>query len=304
MRKRIVQIFLCLLILTSAAIALNYITAQTNPPALVLHPSNFDLTLTPGSPTKGSIFLMNTTTKTLTIQTSLRNFTAQGEEGGVNITAENTPFSLASWITVTPEKVDVPSGKEVRFDYTINPPANAEPGGHFGSIVFGTVPSAVNNTGSAVSQEIAALILGEIPGNVKEDAVIESITTDKNFYEFGPVHFTLRVKNNGDVHIAPFGAVEVTDMLGRKFDAPLDPTNVLPNSIRRINATFAKRLLIGPYQAKIIASYGSKNLPLVGSVTFYAFPVRYAGVALVILLIIFLLRKRLWKSFKALVLNK
>lgn len=305
MKKRILQTSVLLLILTlGAAIGFNILRAQTNPPALIVHPSNLDVNLTPGSPTSGTIFVMNTTKNSLTVQTVLRNFTAQGEKGGVAITAENTPFSLASWIKVTPEKMDIPSGKEVAFKYTITPPQNAEPGGHFGSIVFATVPSSINNTGAAVSQEIAALILARIPGNAKEAAVVESINADKAFYEFGPVHFTLRVKNNGDVHIQPFGVVQVTDMLGRKFDAPLDPTNVLPNAIRQINATFDHKLLIGRYQATIIASYGSKNQPLEGSVEFWAFPLRYAAIGLVILIILFLLRKRLWKSFRVLVLNK
>jgi len=303
MRKKLVFI-VSFIVLVIAFVAFSVLRAQTNPPALIVHPSNLDVHLTPGTPTSGTIYVMNTTKNTLTIQTQLRNFTAQGEQGGVALTTENIPFSLASWVKVEPTKTDIPSGKEVAFKYTITPPANAEPGGHFGSIVFATVPSSVGNTGSAVSQEIAALILGEIPGNAKEDAVLESITTDKSFYEFGPVHFTLRVKNQGDVHIQPFGAVEVTDMLGRKFDAPLDPTNVLPNAIRQINATFPHTLLIGHYQAKVIASYGSKNLPLEGSVGFWAFPLRYAAIALVILIILFLLRKRLWKSFRVLVLNK
>lgn len=303
MRKKLVFIG-SFIILITAAIVLHTLYAQTNPPALIVHPSNLDVNLTPGSPTSGTIYVMNTTKNALTIQTELRNFTAQGEKGGIALTTENIPFSLASWIKVEPSKTEIPAGKEVAFKYTITPPQNAEPGGHFGSVVFATVPSAINNTGSAVSQEIAALILAKIPGDAKEDAILESITTDKPFYEFGPVHFTLRVKNQGGVHIQPFGVVEVTDMLGRKFDAPLDPTNVLPNAVRQINATFNKHLLIGHYQAKIIASYGSGNLPLEGSVDFWAFPLRYAAVGLVILIIFFLLRKRLWKSFRVFVLNK
>lgn len=292
------------LLFVIAFLLITRLGAQSNPPALIVHPSNLDVTLKPGSPTTGTIFVMNTTKKPLTIHTELRNFTASGEKGGVDITAENTPFSLASWIKVSPEKADIASGKEVAFSYTITAPTNAEPGGHFGSIVFATVPSAINNTGSAVSQEIAALILARIPGDAKEDAVVESLTTDKNFYEFGPVHFTLRVKNSGDVHVQPFGSVEVTDMLGQKFDATIDPTNVLPNAVRQVNATLKNRLLIGHYQAKIIAGYGSKNQPLEGSVEFWAFPIRYGAVVLVVLIVLFLMRKRLWKSFKILVLNK
>lgn len=304
MRRKLIAVVVLVVALIGFVSVWYTIRAQTNPPALIVHPSNLDIKLVPGTPSSGTIFVMNTTKNTLSIQTQFRNFTAQGEQGAVALTTENTPFSLASWIKVEPAKADIPAGKEVAFKYTVTPPANAEPGGHFGSIVFATVPSAINNNGSAISQEVAALILGEIPGNAKEQAVLESITTDKSFYEFGPVHFTLRVKNEGGVHIQPFGTVEVTDMLGHKFDATLDPTNVLPNAVRQIHATFSNKLLIGHYTAKVIASYGSKNLPLEGSVEFWAFPLRYAAVALVILVLLFFMRKRLWKATKAIISGK
>lgn len=307
MKKRIISTSIVLLILASAtALGFNYIRAQTPPPALVVHPSNLDLTLKPGSPITGVIYVMNTTHNAMTIKTSLRNFTAQGEEGGVDITTNNTPFSLASWITVSPDKIEIPAGKEVAFTYTISPPENAEPGGHFGSVVFATVPSTTSagGAGSAVSEEIASLILAKIPGNTKESAHVESFSANKSFYEFGPVTFTMRVKNNSDVHIQPFGAIQITNMLGEKMDAPILPTNVLPGAVRKITVVFPNTLLIGKYTATIVASYGSKNQPLIGGTTFYAFPIRFGAIALVIIIILFLMRKRLWKSFKVLVLNK
>lgn len=305
--KRLAQLSLVTLLLAVGVfVSIHFIKAQTNPPALVVHPSNLEVNLTPGKPTKGTVFLKNTTDKPMTIQVTIKNFTAQGEEGAIDLTSNNTPFSLASWIKVTPEKVDVPAGKEVAFDYTITPPANAEPGGHFGSLVFGTVPSTkiAGGAGSAVSQEVAALILAKVPGNAKEDAVLESITTDKPFYEFGPVTFTLRIKNNGGVHIQPFGAVEVVDMFGRKVDASLTPTNILPSAVRRVEAKLSTHLLIGKYTAKVIASYGSQNKPLEGSVTFYAFPLRYGAVVLVVLVLLFLLRKRIGKAIKMMATGK
>ena len=305
MKKKALQISALLLLLTiGAAIGFNFLQAQTNPPALIVHPSNFDLSLKPGVVNTGAIYVMNTTKNTLTIQTHLRNFTAQGEEGGVNLTSENTPYSLASWMQVRPETATIPSGKEVKFTYTITPPVNAEPGGHFGSVVFATVPTAIGNTGAAVSQEIASLFLARIPGNAQESALVESFTSDKPFYEFGPVTFTMRVKNNGNVHIQPFGAIEITDMLGKKVDVPITPTNVLPNAVRKISTVFKSKLLIGKYKATIIASYGSKNQPLEGTVIFYAFPIRYALLALAILLVLFVMRKRLLKAVKTLITGK
>lgn len=305
--KRLLQLFVLLFVLAMGTfLGIQFIKAQTNPPALVVHPSNLEINLTPGQPITGTIFLKNTTDKTITIQPHLKNFTAQGEEGGVDLTTDNTPFSLASWMKITPEKVDVPAGKEMAFAYTINPPTNAEPGGHFGSVVFATLPLAATTggAGSAVSQEIAALILAKVPGDAREEAVVESLTSDKSFYEFGPVTFTMRVKNSGGVHIQPFGAVEVSDMFGNKVDAPLTPTNILPNAVRKVVATFPHNLLIGKYTAKIIASYGTKNKPLEGSVVFYAFPLRYGALLLVALLLLFVLRKRIGRAIKMMVTGK
>ncbi len=286
-------------------IGIGFIKAQTNPPALVVHPSNLEINLTPGAPTKGTIFLKNTTDKPVTIQTSIKNFTAQGEEGGVDLTSDNTPFSMSSWVRITPEKIDIQAQQEVAFSYTITPPLSAEPGGHFGSIVFATIPSTVNaGAGSAISQEIAALILAKIPGNVKEDALVESLTTEKPFYEFGPVKFVMRVKNQGDIHVQPFGAIQVKDMLGNKVDTTIPPTNILPNAVRKIFISYPHHLLIGKYTATIVASYGTKNQPLVGSVEFYAFPIRYGIVLLVILIVLLLLRKRIFKAFKMMATGK
>ncbi len=123
-------LLLSVVIIIGIIIGVSLIKAQTNPPALVVHPSNLEINLTPGTPSKGTIFLKNTTDKVVAIQATVKNFTAQGEEGGVDLTSDNTPFSMSSWVKVTPEKIDIQAQQEVAFSYTITPPLSAEPGGH------------------------------------------------------------------------------------------------------------------------------------------------------------------------------
>lgn len=274
--------------------------AQTNPPSLVLHPTNIDVNLNPGSPASGTLFLRNTTAKTLTIQTSLRNFTAQGEQGGVTITNEDTPYSLAKWITITPSKVNIAPGQEVGFKYSINAPSNAEPGGHFGSVVFATVPNTgvSGSAGSAVSQEIAALFLATVPGAVNEKAEIISFAPQKSFYEFGPVNFDLRVKDEGGVHIRPAGVVTVTDILGNKQVFGFEGLNVLPGAIRSMPVTFDKTWLIGKYDVGLSLAYGSKNTQLYANTEFFAFPWKVGLLILIVILLFFTMRKRFWKAIK------
>lgn len=302
-----VKIFIPLFILfvIIGGVLLFRINAQNVNTGISIHPSNFDLGSNPGERSTHTIYLDNLTDKEISIAVDRRNFTAQGEEGAINLSEETSTFSLASWINIYPLKVNIPAHQSQKFTFTISVPNNAEPGGHFGSLVFRTIPNnSLKGTGAVLSQEVASLILFKVSGDVVEKANVESFSTDKNFYEFGPVNFDLRIKNEGGVHIQPMGAIAVKGWFGQRFDVQVSPKNVLPNAVRKIPATLNNKLLFGPYNAWLVMSYGSKGEPIYASTVFYAFPVRYGAIVLGALVIIFLMRKRLYKAFKALLTGK
>lgn len=303
MRKKLLLIPFIFVVL----ICISFLTirAQNANKGLVVFPSNFDLSYA-STPTTGKVTLLNNNDQPVTVHVDLRNFTANGEEGTVILTDTANSFSLASWISVTPSTVTLDAHKSQEFTFTITPPKNAEPGGHFGSIVFATIPNSniKGTAGASISQEIASLILYRIPGNANENALMESFTTDKSFYETGPITLTARIRNTGSIHIAPIGQVIVKGMLGDKYILQFNPRNILPNAVRKIPVILPQKFLIGQYSATLLLSYGSKNEQLHGYVEFFAFPVRYALLAGIILLGIFLIRKRLLKAFKALITGK
>lgn len=280
--------------------------AQQSAKGLTITPYSLELTINPGEKVTKKISLSNDTDQTIDIAVSKRNFTANGEEGQVNLTDEETGFSLSSWISTNPQRKTLAPNEKEEFDITITAPNNAEPGGHFGSVVFGTVPQkGLNQTGALLSQEVAALILIKIPGDITENARIESFNPENNFYQNGPVKFDIRVKNDSTVHIKPTGKVIVTDMFGRKFTAPVEGKNVLPEAVRKLQATLKNKLLIGKYTADLSLAYGTQNNALLtGTTTFWAFPVKAGIVGFVILVLIYLMRKRLRKALKALLTGK
>lgn len=278
---------------------ISVLRAQTPNPGLTLYPVSFDLLIEQGESKEGEINLRNNTGQTVTIQASKRNFTAEGEEGQVEIIEEELPFSLSEWLTITPETVTVRQGETVKFNYSITPPENAEAGGHFGSVVFATIPNPdLDDTGALLSQEVAALFLVRVPGDVVERANIETFKTDKNFYEFGPVEFQLRVKNEGGVHIRPAGVVTIQNMWGKKDVFGFEGRNVLPNSIRQMPAKWNSTWLIGKYDANLALTYGSKNEQLYATTTFWAFPWKVGLIGFAVLVVLFLSRKRLIKALK------
>ena len=283
------------------------VKAQDNSKAgLAISPPTFELSANPGDKLQRSIKVDNLSDKATNITVEHRNFTALGEEGQAVLTPEDTPHSLASWIKASPAEATIPAKESRIFDFTIEVPANAEPGGHFGSIVFKTTaPPEKTSGGVAVGQEIGSLILLKIAGNAQEKAEIASFKSSADLWEYGPVAFEARIKNSGNVHLKPVVTMTITDMFGRKVATiPVDSRNVLPGSIRKLDAKWNERALFGRYTATLSVAYGDKKQIITSTTNFVVIPYRVImGSAVAIAVIGYFLyrgRLRLLKSLKVL----
>lgn len=289
---------------------------------LSVSPPTLELSANPGETLRNQIRVENLSDDPVTVLTDARNFTALGEEGQAALTSENTTFSLASWMRVSPATAEIPAKGSQTFQLTITVPTNAEPGGHFGSMVFKTQPQAVRGgTGVAVGQEIGSLMFLRVAGPINEQAKIESFVVGKDevksqaaggsteltpalFILGGPIKFDTRIKNEGNVHVKPTGSITIADMFGRKVATlPLDSRNVLPDSIRKFRSEWKPQFLMGKYTATVALDYGDKKQNLTATTTFFAISKEAAialGVLLLLLIIMFKGRRRLGKSLKVL----
>ncbi|NTV31326.1 hypothetical protein HGA91_05120 [candidate division WWE3 bacterium] len=274
---------------------------------LSISPPTFEISANPGETIKNSIRVTNVTEDTQEIVVESRNFTAIGEQGSVGLTEENTNFSLAKWITTTPAQWVIEPNESYTFEFEISAPVNAEPGGHFGSIVFRTGAKVnPNQTGAAVAQEVGSLILLKIAGDVTEKASIESFAASQSWYEHGPVTFDARFANKGNVHIKTRGTITISDIFGRTVGiVPLTEKNVLPDAVRRIDATWDNSWGFSKYTAVLSTNYGESNTEiLTASTTFFIIPYRLVGAICIGLLVMsFILyrgRNRIRLALKAL----
>jgi hypothetical protein len=238
------------------------------------------------------------TDQAMDISVVARNFTALGEEGQVNLTEEDSTFSLAKWITISPASSRIGARESGSFEYTIAVPANAEPGGRFGSIVFKTAAKPVEGqTGVSIGQEIGSLVFLKIAGSVSEKIAISSFKPLHAINEYKPVALDLRIKNNGNVHIRPTGTVTITNMWGKKVaTVPIDSRNILPDAVRKIEAEWKEhgRFIFGRYTATASVVYGSDNQIITASTTFWGLPYTIMLVVLGVLILLgsFLYRGR------------
>ena len=271
-------------------------------------PPTFEMAANPGDVLANTVRVENLSDTATTISVDRRNFTALGEEGAVGLTEEETSFSLASWISVEPEVATIPPRQSHTFRFTISVPQNAEPGGHFGSLVFKTGGAKPEQTGAALAQEVAALVLLRVAGKTEEAASLAGFST-KNFWEYGPVDFEIRVKNEGNVHLRPTGTITITNIFGQKVaDLVVEPRNVLPGAVRKSVVSWPEKNLAGKYTATLYLTYGNQGKTLTASTTFFAFPYKVGGLILIALLaagfLIWKGRRRIKAAFQVLFKGK
>ncbi len=275
-----------------------YVSAQAAGQGIEVSPPSQEVAADPGKTVTVKAKVRNPGATALNIEARLEDFTAKGDQGQVELLA-NSPYSITSWTKISPDKFTLAPGEQKEVEATVNVPSSAA-GGRYGSFVFKVVPENVDKNATAVSQEIASLFLVKVSGPVSEKVTLKEVSAPA-FSEFGPVTLDLKFQNEGNIHVKTFGLVNVKDMFGNKVaDIVVPGTNVFPGAERAVKAELKNKLLFGQYTATALMYYGAQNQNVSASTTFVVFPLRLAAIILAALFVLYLMRKRLKKAFRAL----
>lgn len=286
--------FALLFVVFTAAIAQNLGTSQS----LQVTPPSQELSADPGKTVTVKTTLRNPDKQSISVKTRIEDFTASGEEGQIAL-IDAGDYSLTGWTNISPATFTLGPGESQVVTATIRVPASAA-GGRYGSFVFSVTPGTDDGGTALVAQEIASIFLMRIAGPVDEQLSLNEFKGPA-FVQHAPVPLSMKFKNSGNIHVKTFGLVNVTGMFNRKVaDIVVKPENVFPGSERVITTNIDTGFMIGPYTATAIMYYGTKNQAIDASTSFFVFPVKEAAIAAVVLFVLFLIRKRLRKAFKAL----
>lgn len=273
--------------------------------AISVSPLTFELTANPGDRFNNVVKVYNNGDTPVAVSMEVQNFSAKGERGEVTLAiGEDSTYSLAMWISVSPQTFQIEPRSFRPVEFTVTLPPNAEPGGHYGTILASVTGVVQEGTGAAISQKIGSLLLLQVSGTAKELLSVVSIEAPQ-FSEYGPVVIATRFQNSGTVHLKPRGFVLVQNMFGGETaKMNLEQKNVLPNSIRRIESKLDQKWLWGKYTATLTAIYGSANEPLSYTTTFWVIPWRVSSAvfvaALIVLIILYRARRRIFLALKIL----
>jgi len=291
--------------------------------AISIVPSIQELALQPGDVWQGEVKIAVDTPETVQAYLEIVDFRSKGDEGGIPdfYTAQPTEYTgvLSRWMELDQDVVELEANAYHTASVTIRIPENAEPGGHYGAVLFHTLPQLEEAEGGAASStgtSIASLFLVTVGGEITKSAEIVEFYADKYFYETLPADFTLRIRNSGSVHVRPQGQVVITDWFNRevgRFDVNVSGGNVLPNDIRKFTENFGQKYVLagddwyelavsspfvfGMYTARLEVTLEEDGAVYTASDRFLVIPWRVVIALLLILIVLFFTLKWLNRRY-------
>ena len=214
------------------------------------------------------------------------------------------PYTIKDYIDVPYNRFYLENNQRAVVPVTISIPADAEPGGFYGSILTEVLPEIRNVDDGDVSptapviNRIGTLFYVTTPGDIDHAGSLIDLTTipDKSIYFSGPVNMGMVYENTGSVHITPYGELEVTNLLGDTVgQVEILPWFVMPSSVRTREVLWNREFLIGRYTATAYINRGYEDKIDTQSVIFWVLPWKFlstvfAGVFIFFLSIRFLVR--------------
>ena len=303
--------------------------------ALTISPIRYEISGDPGQTLNQEIKITNEGKASQLYYVSFANFEAQGDTGSPSFIEPKD--DLGTWITTSVASVNLKPGEQKAIPYTIKIPADAEPGGHFAALFFGTNAPGETN-GVSIGTKTGALILLSVSGDVKVSAglVDFKLHNNKHFYKELPVGFEYRFSNQGGDYVKPKGNVVIRSILGwtvKKVNANPNDGNVLPGTTRKFTPEWSKRdsvetkdqelvrgekysfkqsvvsewhnFAVGIYKAKVVAEVGiAKSTVKSSGLYFIVFPWELLLIILIIAIPVYLILRTMLRRYNRSVIKK
>ena len=215
------------------------------------------------------------------------------------------PYSVQDYISVPKTSFVLDLGERALIPVTISVPLDAEPGGHYGSVLVSTVRSAqepaANTPQAPIIARVGSLFFIQVAGEVDTAGETKelSLINNKWWYESGPIELGVLYENTGSVHLNPYGEISITNMFGEQVGfVELEPWFVLPKSLRLREIAWDREFLLGRYTATALINRGYDDIVDEVSVSFWVLPWKIIGGVFLGLFIILFTTRTFLRTFE------
>src|ERR1035437_2912994 len=283
----------------------------------VVGPGKIELQLSPGQSQTIDLTVANRLGSDKVFSITEEDFTGSSnpDQPVVLLGSDRGPYSLKNDIYIPSATVPIPFGDKAHIPITVTVPMNAQPGALYGSVLVSVVSSPGTTTSSGIGASnpiitrIGTLFFVRIPGTVLADGQLTGfslasgrVVWSNYLSKTAPILFNLLFKNTGDVYLAPYGTISVTNMLGSTVASiSVDPWFAMPQSLRFRQVEWDPTFLFGRYvaHASINRGYISTSTATdTADVVFWVIPWGIILLVFVGLVIIITLIRWIFSKFK------
>lgn len=271
----------------------------------VLGPGRTEVVMDRGGEATREIIITNRLGSEMKFKVEIEDFVGSRDvEQNINLLGlQKGPYSLRDYLFPDVMEFTLQHGERIFLPVKISIPSDARPGGLYGAVIITTEPvSAPGEKNTAQIRTITrlgSLFFVRVNGEAIEEGRLVDFTADKAWYEKPPVIFKITSENNGNVHLANSGKIEIKNLLGRVVGSiAIQPYFVLPDSLKAKEARWEKGLMLGRYMATIALNMGYKDKIDYKTVIFWVLPWKVIAVFLIIAVLIASLITWIAKNFK------
>jgi hypothetical protein len=229
----------------------------------IVGPGKVELTLNPGETKTFTVDVANRLGHAATFALSAEDMRGSNDPTRpvILLGDDRGPYSLKDYLRLASTSVRLSDGVRATVPVTVSVPANATPGGLYGSVLvsmsadrssFGSAGGAQGQ--SPVNTRVGVLVFIRVAGAAVESGQLQKFSAGAGrsviWNEPAGLTFDLLFANTGSVNLNPHGTITLSGMTGTN-DAPLvvDPWFALPGSLRLREIAWPASFLFGRYVA-------------------------------------------------------
>ncbi|CAN5705373.1 hypothetical protein BH23PAT2_BH23PAT2_01010 [soil metagenome] len=302
--KRFLMLIVASIFAVTTMASTGFLSAQENDDPSVsgngfrISPVSSDLVIEQGQSETLTLTVENPTEIPTTAVPIVNDFTAGDDENGevLPILDDSAPAPRNSFKSLVGEidSIELGPREKVDIDVTVSVPSGADAGGYYGIIRF--VPENTNDQGNVMlSASVGSIVLVRVPGDLTEQLDLVQLSAAqgdslKRFFTGGDVSVLVRLENSGDIHLRPFGKIQVKNIFGNVVDTyELNSTqprgSILPDTIRRFQDDLQHNNWFGRYTIEANVGYSQGAGELVSAQTTFWYIPAWALIVLFVALL-------------------
>jgi hypothetical protein len=269
---------------TGSALANEGITAS---------PTTQSVELTAGSSYSGSVKVFDSGTTDYKLTLNVDPYSVHGEDYDQSFVLQRDMIDASRWFHLDQTSYDLKAGQHVAVSYQITVPPGVGPGGYY-AVLFAENKTPTGEGSIKSLKRVGIIFYLSVKGPLNVSGNVESFAVPW-LHLAPPLHATLRMKNDGNVHFDTDIDIQVKDLFGNTKSMLSAQKIILPSTIRRIPLDWEDAPGFGLFRVEGTVKFNGTTEPLPARYTLMlssgAFVVMFL-LALALATYAFLTRKR------------